>query len=98
MAISAVSSGLAALQRQSVAMDRAADKINRATSTDITEVLETQDQAESIGSQESGLVDGTVELMVAKRMFTVALKMAQTANEGIMEALRIGNYVGAEAA
>ena len=32
-------------------------------------------------------------MMVATRMFSAALKMAQTANEGIMEALRIGNYL-----
>ena len=92
MAISAISSGMAAVQRQSVAMDRAAEKIARAASSDVSDVAQTQEQADAIGAQESGVVDGTVELMVAKRMFTAALKMAQSANEGIMEALRIGNY------
>lgn len=98
MAISAISSGMAAVQRQSVAMDRAAEKIGRASSSDVSEVPQTHEQAEAIGAQESGLVDGTVELMVAKRMFTAALKMAQSANEGIMEALRIGNYEAVGAA
>ncbi|MEO6446440.1 MAG: hypothetical protein ABIZ91_08835 [Gemmatimonadaceae bacterium] len=95
MTINAISSGLAGMQRQSQAMDRAAEKVARASLTDVTKAPETQEQAETIGAQESALVDGTVEMMVAKRMFTAALKVAQTANEGIMESLRIGNYEAA---
>ena len=98
MAINAISSALSAMQRQSVAMDRAAEKIGRAAATDVTAVPQSQEQADAIGAQESGVVDGTVEMMVAKRMFSAALKVAQSANEGIMEALRIGNYEAAGAA
>lgn len=95
MTINAISSGLAGMQRQSHAMDRAAEKVARASVTDVTMAPGTQEQAETIGAQESALVDGTIEMMVATRMFTAALKVAQTANEGIMEALRIGNYESA---
>jgi hypothetical protein len=37
-------------------------------------------------------------MMVSKRMFSAALKMAAAANEGISEALRIGGYDNAAAA
>jgi hypothetical protein len=37
-------------------------------------------------------------MMVSKRLFTAVLRMASTANEGIAEALRLGDYDGARAA
>lgn len=97
MTISGISSGLAGIQRQSAAIDRAAAKIARATSSDITETPTTQQQAEEIGTDEGDLVSGTVELMVAKRMFTASLKVAQVTNESIFEALHLGNYESAAA-
>lgn len=97
MAISGISNGFSGIQRQSAALDRAAAKISRATSGDVTETPTSQQQAEEIGSQETSLVDGTVELMVAKRMFTASLKVAQVQNESIMEALHLGNYESAAA-
>jgi hypothetical protein len=98
MAINGVSSGLTAIQRQAASMDRAAEKIAKSSITDVSQAPTNAAEAEAIGAQESGMVDGTVEMMVAKRMFSAALKMAATANEGIMEALRIGDYDSAQAA
>ena len=92
MAISGISNSLNAIQRQSAALDRATAKVARATSGDITETPTTQAQAEEIGAQETDLITGTVEMMVAKRMFTAALKAAQVSNESISEALQLGNY------
>jgi hypothetical protein len=98
MAINAISSSLTAIQRQSAAMDRAADKVARSTTSNVTDAPTNADDAEALATQQSGLVDGTVEMMVATRMFTAAVKMAQTANEGILEALRLGGYESAQAA
>jgi len=98
MAINAISSSLTAIQRQTASMDRAADKIARATTSNVTDAPTNAREAETLASQESGMIDGTVEQMVAKRMFSAALRMAQSANEGISEVLRIGGYDSAQAA
>jgi hypothetical protein len=98
MAINAISSSLTALQRQSAAMDRAAEKVARATSTNVTDAPTNAKDAEAVQAQETNLLDGTVDMMVSKRMFSAALKMAAAANEGISEALRIGGYDSAQAA
>jgi hypothetical protein len=90
--ISGISSGLSALRRQSAALDRAADHLAKAASTDVSDAPTSQPNAGAIGAQANGSVDGTVELLVAKRMFSAALKVAQAANEGIGEALRLGDY------
>lgn len=91
MTVNGVSSGLSAINRQSAAMDRAAEKIARA-STAAGQASPTPAGAGVAQAGETQLLDGTVEMMVAKRMFTAAVKMAQTANEGVMEALRVGGY------
>ncbi len=98
MAINAISSSLNAIQRQSASMDRAAEKVSRATTANVSEAPTNAHDAEALASQETGLLDGTVEMMVSKRMFTAALRMASTANEGITEALRLGGYDSAQAA
>lgn len=98
MAINAISSSLSAIQRQSSAVDRAAEKIARATAVNASDAPTTSREAEALASQEAGLLDGTVDMMVSKRLFTAALRMASTANEGIAEALRLGDYDGARAA
>lgn len=98
MAINAISSSLNAIQRQSASMDRAADKVARATTSNVSEAPTNAKDAEALATQETGLLDGTVEMMVSKRMFTAALRMAATANEGIGEALRLGGYDSAQAA
>jgi hypothetical protein len=96
--INPISSGLSGLQRQSAAMDRAADKITRAAASGVEEAPATQEEANAVGESESGLVDGTVEMLVARRMFTAAIKVAQTANDGILEALHKGGYDASRAA
>jgi len=98
MAINAISSSLNAIQRQSASVARAADKIARATAVNVSDAPTNSRDAEALAAQETGLLDGTVEMMVSKRMFTAALRMASTANEGIAEALRLGDYDGAQAA
>lgn len=98
MAINAISSSLNAIQRQGASVDRAADKIARATAVNVSDAPTNSRDAEALASQEAGLLDGTVDMMVSKRMFTAALRMASTANEGIAEALRIGDYDSAQAA
>lgn len=98
MAINAISSSLTAIQRQSASMDKAAEKVARSTTGNVTDAPTNARQAEELATQESGLLDGTVQMMVSKRMFTAALKMAATANEGISEALRLGGYDSAQAA
>lgn len=90
MTVNGVSSGLAAINRQTAAMDRAAEKIARATTPE--RAATSAGNAEVAQTQEGQLLDGTVEMMVAKRMFTAAIRMAQTANEGVFEALRVGGY------
>lgn len=98
MTINGISSSLTAIQRQTASMERAAEKVARATTGAPSDVPTNAAEADALASQEAGLVDGTVEMMVAKRMFSAALRMAQTANEGILEALRIGDYDGAQTA
>jgi hypothetical protein len=89
MSIDALSSSLGAIQRQSDAASRAAEKIERATlDTSRPESASVEQRGDSVET----LASGSVELMVARRMFSAAIKMAQTANEGIFEALRIGGY------
>jgi len=98
MAINGISSGLSAIQRQAVAIDRAADKIARSTTSNVTEAPTNAQDAEALAAQESGLIDGNVEMIIAARMFTAAVKMAQTTNETILESLKLGGYEGAQAA
>lgn len=98
MAINAISSGLTAIHRQAAAMDRAAEKIARAGAVNLSDAPQNAKRAEVAAAEESGLLDGTVEMLVARRMFTASLKMASAANDGITEALRIGGYDSAHAA
>ncbi|MEP7383110.1 MAG: hypothetical protein ABI910_15575 [Gemmatimonadota bacterium] len=98
MAINAISSSLNAIQRQSASMDRAAEKIARATTANVSEAPTNAKEAAALATQETGLLDGTVDMMVSKRMFTAALRMASAANEGITDALRMGGYDSAQAA
>ena len=92
MTIQGVSSGLSGINRQREAMDRAAEKIARATIASSSGAPGTDGaSADSVNA----LVTGTVEQMVATRMLTAAIKMAQTVNEGVFEALRVGGYSAA---
>lgn len=92
MSISPISNSLAGIQSQSAAMDRAASKIARASTIDASENASMPAVAEAVASSESAMVEGTVEMIVATRMFSAALKFAQAANEGILESLQLGGY------
>lgn len=98
MAINAISSALSAVQRQSASVERAAEKVARATAVNVSDAPTNSREADVLASQEAGLLDGTVDMMVSKRMFSAALRMAAVANEGISEALRLGDYDSAQAA
>ena len=92
MSISPISNSFSGIQRQSAAMDRAAEKIARASAIDLNESSSTAVDTGAVASNESAMVDGKVELIVATRMFSAAIKVAQVANEGILESLRLGGY------
>jgi hypothetical protein len=49
---------LNAIQRQSSAVDRAAEKIARATAVNASDAPTTSREAEALASQEAGLLDG----------------------------------------
>ena len=90
MAISSISGALGALQRQSTAMDRAAAKTARAG---LGSPSADPDESErSAAASGDSLLDGATESIVARRMFTAAVRLAQTTNENIIAALRIGGY------
>lgn len=90
MTINSISSGAGAIQKQGAALDRAASRVLRATIAESHP--ETAKREAGASEAPVRLEDATVDLMVAKRMFTAAVRMAQTANEGVMEAIRVGGY------
>lgn len=92
MSINGISSGLSALRHQSAALDHGAEKLTRGTSGEVPEASPARREGEGVGVQEGGVVGGAVEMIVARRMFTAAVKMAQVANDDIGEALRLGDY------
>ena len=88
MTVNPLHSALSGIQQQRAALDRAAEKIARAT-------LDPQATQGHSGPNESAVAQldqGLVEALVARRMFTAAVRMAQSTNEGIVEALRHGGY------
>jgi hypothetical protein len=89
MTINPLNSHLSGIQRQGAALDRAAEKIARATLRPEQGAAPRPDVVET---SETQLDQGLVEVLVARRMFTAAVRMAQSANEGIGEALRVGGY------
>ncbi len=89
MTINPLNSSLAGIQRQGAALDRAAEKIARATLRPEPGATSSRETPEA---PEARLDQGLVDAMVARRMFTAAVRMAQSANEGIIEALRVGGY------
>ncbi len=92
MTINSISNGANGIQKQGAALDRAASRIARATLAESHQAPAKPRQTAAEAEAPSRLADATVDLMVSKRMFTAAVRMAQTANEGVMEALRVGGY------
>jgi len=92
MNVSGLSSALSAIQRQSEALNRAAARIARAG---LTDSVEESDAASPTNAVSTGgdLVAGTVDSLVARSLFTAAVRLAETTNENINAALRLGGYV-----
>jgi hypothetical protein len=90
MPISSISGALGALQRQSTAVDRAAAKIARSGLGSKSSNPDESDRADAAAGDL--LMDGVTESLVARRMFTAAVRLAQATNENIIAALRIGGY------
>lgn len=96
MNVSRLSSALTAIQIQSQAMDRAAARIARSGLEASVDASTDPTVAESM-SGDGDLVGATVDGLVAARLFTAAVRLAQTTNENIMAALRIGGYMTEQA-
>ncbi len=88
MMVRPLRSALSGVPQQRAAFDRAAEKVARVS----LDASAPQGQPALQGSSEAQLDQGLVQALVAKRMFTAAVRMAQSANEGIIEALRSGGY------
>jgi hypothetical protein len=95
MDVSRLSSALSAIQIQSQAMDRAAARIARSGLEASVDASVDPTVAESMSGDD--LVGATVDGLVASRLFTAAVRLAQTTNENIMAALRIGGYMTEQA-
>lgn len=91
MSINSIPSSAAGIQKQSAALDRAASRMVRATLAERPAAPSAPGAVQSAEAPPE-LAQATVDLMVSKRMFTAAVRMAQTANEGILEALKVGGY------
>jgi hypothetical protein len=91
MALNSISNSGSALQRQAAAVDRAASRLVRATLSDHEKRGSGPGQAASV-TETPQLPSATVELLVSRRMFTAAVRMAESVNEGIVEALKVGGY------
>ncbi|MFN8581719.1 MAG: hypothetical protein U0163_12175 [Gemmatimonadaceae bacterium] len=89
MNISGLSSALAALQRGSAAVDRAASRVASVGLTD-------PESSAAASTVESGAQDdmasANVDLIVSTHMFMAAVRLAQTTNENVLAALRLGGY------
>ena len=91
MNVSGMSSALSAIQRQSEAMNRAAARIARAG---LEDSVDAAPEAAAVSAVSSGdeLISASVDSLVARSLFTAALRLAQTTNENITAALRLGGY------
>jgi len=93
MNVSGLSSALSAIQRQSEAMDRAAARVARAGLEDTVDAPSAPSPVGAPSAGSDDLVTGTVDSLVASSLFTAALRLAQTTNENITAALRLGGYL-----
>lgn len=88
MNISGSSNALSALQRGSAAVDRAASRI---ASAGVSDPSAGTAPAVEAGGQDD-LAGANVDMMVATHMFMAAVRLAQTTNENVLAALRLGGY------
>jgi hypothetical protein len=73
-------------------MDRAAARIARAGLNDQVDAP-TDPTAVETSTVGGDLVSAMVDSLVARRLFTAGVRLAQTANENIATALRVGGYI-----
>jgi hypothetical protein len=92
MAINGISSLLSSLRAQGTSVDRAAERIVRAGSIDVSQVPNSDAGAAGVESAEVDLIGGAVELLVARRAFSAAVRAAQISNETLEQALDLGGY------
>ncbi len=92
MNVSGLSSALSAIQRQTQAMDSAAARIARAGLQANVDGRVDPTTAEAASASED-LVLASVDSLVARNLFSAAVRLAQTTNENITAALRIGGYM-----
>jgi hypothetical protein len=92
MAINGISSLLSSLRSQSQAVDRAAERIVSAGSIDVARVPDSDAEALAAESADLELIGGAVQLMVARRAFSAAVRAAQVSNETLAETLEIAGY------
>ena len=92
MNVSGLSSAFSVIQRQSEAMNRAAARIARVGLQDSVEAAPGAAAASAVSGGDE-LISATVDSLVARSLFTAALRLAQTTNENITAALRLGGYV-----
>jgi hypothetical protein len=92
MAINGISSLLSALRSQSHAVNVAAERVVSAGSIDVMRVPDSDADAGAAESADLELIGGAVELMVARRAFSAAIRAAQVSNETLSETLEIAGY------
>lgn len=91
MALNSINNSGSALQRQAAAVDRAASRLVRATLSENGKATP-EGPRQPVAEEAPQIPSATVELLVSRRMFTAAVRMAETVNEGIVEALKVGGY------
>ncbi|MEP7344874.1 MAG: hypothetical protein ABI877_06400 [Gemmatimonadaceae bacterium] len=91
MNVTGTSGALSAIQRQLQVMDQAAARVARAGLQDAGDPTETSTSVAA--SAEDDFISGTVDGLVAQRMFTAAVRLAETTNENIIAVLRLGGYM-----
>jgi hypothetical protein len=84
MKVNGLSSALAGIQRQSDALGRAAEKVARAAAVDSLPSSRQENRLYRSSADEL-IHSGAVEAIVARRMFSASLRMAQAVNEGVDE-------------
>jgi hypothetical protein len=95
MKISGLSGALSGLQNQRNAMEKAATQIAGAGLAPAVDARSGM-QGELAAIEGSALLTGTLEALVARRMFTAAVRMAEVANEEVTQTMQTGGYGLAE--
>ncbi|MGQ0765755.1 MAG: hypothetical protein ACT4OZ_08830 [Gemmatimonadota bacterium] len=93
MKVDGLTAALDGLTRQLDAHARAAARVQRATlDADGARLESAAERRDVVEVHYSSLLTGQLEALLARRMFSAALKLAQATNEGIVENLRSSDY------